>query len=507
MIIGTISRLLFGLEHQLWNQAPDQIAWELNLQELFANGNWSYDRLIHYPHEGGTILISLVSLLFKPFAPFHSLVISAFTLDIVFRFIQLAILKRVAGNKSMIIYGLLSMGAVPLLISWGGINYGLHAISATFPFALIYLLFREHNSNKSYIQDGLFLGLSGWFLYSNFLFIPVYFLFLLYKKSKLKHYLLSASTLLLVILAHLLVRSMFDPGFHLSSFDATSIRGEEFELFNLDSYTALLSIWTGAVRESSLLVGNAFMSTNAIRWSSFILMILGIVMLIHAIIKQKVSSIFIFGILAVIAYVSAYSVSPFCIVDSTRANYVFSRHLAYVYPFLMALSIIGFVAHKRLIYLTIPLILISIQGFVMHQKSPKSDAYLIRPTGWVLIAKFGHDPNRLTQILSSSGLKEEDKTELKIGLGWGLGTTLFQGLILDDSTKVEVDSRTVRLMELLNEFPIEYQSLIKEGVEFSFSDQVTPLLDKRILTGYISPKMEAIIESGKQKNLPAKPEN
>ena len=65
--LGSISRLVFALEFQLWNQSPDQLAWELNLQEIFENGNWSYDSLIHYPHEGGTILISLFSLLFKPF--------------------------------------------------------------------------------------------------------------------------------------------------------------------------------------------------------------------------------------------------------------------------------------------------------------------------------------------------------------------------------------------------------------------------------------------------------
>jgi len=495
--LGSISRLVFALEFQLWNQSPDQLAWELNLQEIFENGNWSYDSLIHYPHEGGTILISLFSLLFKPFTPFYSLVISVFVLDFAFRLIQLEIVKRIAGIKAMIIYGIWSICAIPILISWGGINYGLHAISATFPFVFVYLLFREHNTTKSYFQDGLFLGLSGWFIYSNFLFVPIYFLFLLYKKNKLNNYVVSASALMLVFSVHLLIRNSFDAGFHLSSFEATSIRGQEFEIFNLDSYKALLTIWTGAVRESSLLIGNFIISTNTIRWLWFCLSIAGIGTLIYAVAKKERSVIYIFGILVVIVYVSAYSISPFSIIDSSRANYVFSRHLAYIFPFLMALSLIGFLSFKKMSYVIILLVLISFSGFVSQLKSPKSDAILYRPAGWVLTTKFGHNPERLSQIVISSQLDGMAKNELTIGYGWGLGTAFFQGIILDSNSKDEVEARTNQLIELFDQFPKSQLHEIKEGVVYSFSDQVEPLLHKSILIEHLAPKMDSIIGARK----------
>lgn len=492
VLLGTTSRLLFGVEYQLWNQSPDQIAWELNLQELFVYGDWSFDRLIHYPHEGGTILISLFSLLFKAFTPLHSLVLSAFVLDAIFRFIQLFVVQEIGGKKSMIAYGMWLICALPLLISWGGVNYGLHAISAVFPFVFIYLLFREHHSNMSYIIDGLFLGFAGWFLYSNFLFIPIYFLYLMYKKSIPKNYVISAFTILLVVFAHVLVRSLFDAGFHLSEFNATSIRGEEFELLSPDTYDSLLSVWTGAVRESSLLRGASFISSKGIQWAWFILSLVGVGSLLYASAKRKSSEVLIFGILVILIYVSAYSISPFCIEDASRSNYVLSRHMTYILPLFMALSLIGLVAYKKMTWLVIPMVMISIFGFAMQFKNPKSDSFLVRASGWVLSTKLGHDPNRLSKIAATNLLDEEENRELKVGYGWGLGTSLFQGIVLDSTSIDQVDLQTSRLIILLDDIPQADRKFILEGISYAFSDAVTPRLDKNILINKIKPKFNSI---------------
>ena len=60
--LGTFVRIMYGLIYEPWLQAPDHLAWEL----LIEQGSFRYDHLIHYPHEGGSILISIIGLSIDP---------------------------------------------------------------------------------------------------------------------------------------------------------------------------------------------------------------------------------------------------------------------------------------------------------------------------------------------------------------------------------------------------------------------------------------------------------
>src|SRR5262245_50122720 len=92
VLLGTILRLIYGWYARPWCIAHDQIAWTLSLEELLHGGTWSIKQLIHYPHEGGTLPISLLYLCLSPLAKFVPLLsIIALLLDAAARFIQVRI--------------------------------------------------------------------------------------------------------------------------------------------------------------------------------------------------------------------------------------------------------------------------------------------------------------------------------------------------------------------------------------------------------------------------------
>src|SRR4030095_15458263 len=66
VLAGTFIRLVYGIYSKAWMAAPDQIAWGLSLDEMLQIGTFSYKQLIHYPHEGGSLLVSLIALALRP---------------------------------------------------------------------------------------------------------------------------------------------------------------------------------------------------------------------------------------------------------------------------------------------------------------------------------------------------------------------------------------------------------------------------------------------------------
>ena len=96
-LLGALVRFLYGYFYALWNLASDQIAWEI----LLSEGTLSYDQLIHYPHEGGAIVISFFSHVVKLFTTFNSLTITAFLVDFCSRWIQLSIVQKIFNKKKI----------------------------------------------------------------------------------------------------------------------------------------------------------------------------------------------------------------------------------------------------------------------------------------------------------------------------------------------------------------------------------------------------------------------
>jgi hypothetical protein len=173
-VLGSLFRLGYCWVHTPWKFAPDHMAWEILLDESIKEGDFSYSHLIHYPHEGGTIVVSLFSLLINFFTPLNSLAIAAFILDFLSRLIQLYVVKKIFTNKVSLAFGLWTIFAMPCIIPWAGVSFGLHSISSLFPFVFMYLIWKDGASHRHSVIMGLFLGLAVWFSYANIPLIPVY---------------------------------------------------------------------------------------------------------------------------------------------------------------------------------------------------------------------------------------------------------------------------------------------------------------------------------------------
>lgn len=478
-ILGSIVRVVYALKFELHLLSPDQLAWEYSLQELLTTQSLSYDRLIHYPHEGGTILVSLLALLFKPFFPNHSLVVCALFIDFVSRLIQLAIVRKIFGVKNMLLYGLWSVFALPILIQWAGINFGLHALSSIFPFLFLFLLYRDHTTRNAYIYDGIFLGLMGWFIYSNFLFVPLYLIYLLLKRPAWDRIVGFIVPFGFVLLCHSLVRAHFSPGFLLSTYDATSIRGEEFNLLDINSYQYLLDVWIDPFRKSSLLESPFIPQKELLQWTWLATIFGGLLLFIRFAVKNRTNQWLLLTLCFPILYVSLYSTSPFYLKPESTPSYVLSRHFTYIYPFLTALCIIGYSQTKKTTVLTLPLFILSLLGFHHIMGKEKIDVVLFRPTGWVLANKFGHDPNRVLQIVDMADTAHQQ--EILIGVGWGTSSALLSS----HSANTDYAEDLSQLTTLLQQYPKEKQDQILEGIYFSFSPKVNPTIDSTIYYSFI----------------------
>ncbi len=470
--MGSLVRLIFGLVFEPWTQSPDQMAWELVLQQNV----FSYDHLIHYPHEGGTILISLLSQFIRLFTNLNSLSIAAFILDFSLRFIQIKIVNSVFNLRLAIWFGIWTIFATPSLLPWGTLNFGLHSIASVFPFIFLNLLFQKNFSIKHHFFCGLFLGLTFWFSYSNIILIPIYFIYRLITKTPIKLWLYSVLSLSLVLAVHFLVRANFDAGFHLNKIEMGSIRGENFSIADLPLFERFCEIPT--VLANSFLAlpkSNAYMKVFQILFYS--LLSLSAFGFFYGLRKKKFepSLSIIFPI--ILLFLILYLFSPFYY-SKDQGNHVAFRHLTYILPLVALFCIAGFSALK---YNQVFILMFLSLGFIrsgqlfLQEKLPKNEM-METATGWVLATKFGHAPNILMHIVAMH--PEKQKILLK-GIGWGMSTAIFQNLKQPFNTSI-VNAKVKQLQQLLLEFPIDSQSDLLEGIEYSFSDQVTPQLDGQL---------------------------
>lgn len=272
-ILGSIVRFFYGYFFTPWQQASDQIAWEILLEE----GTWSYDQLIHYPHEGGSILISILSRFSLLFTDFHCLVITAFVFDFFSRYIQLSIVQRVFEGKIFYCFGVWTIFATPTILPWATVNFGLHSISSFFPFVLLYILWRNKDTIQAHLQNGLFLGVAIWFSYSNIVLVPVYFLFQIIKENRSKKWMYSLFVLILVLSFHIILRLNMDAGFHLEKTNLTSIRGTNFLWNDLNTWTRVYKVWFTALADAAIAVPNSIFILRYLKYLWLVIVFVGII--------------------------------------------------------------------------------------------------------------------------------------------------------------------------------------------------------------------------------------
>lgn len=479
-LLGSVVRFLYGFFHEPWNLAADHIAWEIIVQ----NGGFVYSELIHYPHEGGTVVLTLMAKMVTQFTSFNALAITAFILDFLIRCIQIWIVKKVFGSPVFLAFGIFTIFTYPIMIPWASVNFGLHAISSVFPFLFLFFIFTWNSSLRYQLSLGLFIGVSIWFSYSNSLFIPILLGYLWVnrkQKFRWRPMVLSCTGILLL---HVLTRIYFDPGFHLSSYAITSIRGTDISLFSISTLKNL------ALTANSIANGAAISHSNDIHILVKFLFI-GFTVLasfgwlrtyLSGTLEKSHKLLFIL----ILLFLFLYGISPFAYTNSSN-DYILYRHLTYIFPLFGLFLLIGLQNTQYKIMYSFFFIFTGIVGSTILieprdmdlLKSPNQSA------GWVLGTKFGHDPQRLTEIISPISNKED----LIIGIGWGMTSSFFER---STGSKLEQDKKITHLRELMLQFPTSYQAHLVAGIKKAFSPNVTPVLAKDILIQWQSPILQTI---------------
>lgn len=470
-ILGSVTRMLYGYVHEPWIHAPDQLAWEMVIEQ----GNLSYAQLIHYPHEGGSILFSLFCQLIEPFTSFSSLTILAFLIDFGVRFIQITIVKKLFNRKVALLFGLWTIFASPIIIPWGTLNFGLHSISSVFPFILLLLLFKNKQTMKDQLLTGSFLGLAFWFSYSNIILIPAFFLYNLMARKKFNNWGYALLSITLVLTLHLITRYTSDSGFHLNEFPFSSIRGEVFSISEINFWDRVMNL-PNVITNSFITLPYPDQFSGVMKSVFWLSCLISAISLFLAYKKNKLRKKNYTLIPIILLFVISYMLSPFFVEEDT-GNHVTFRHLTYIAPLISLAIIVGLsYLNKKLIL--IPFLLLGVLQFnrlIQMEKTPQNDI-TTKASGWVLANKLGHD----TELINSIIQDNYKKTELLIqGVGWGTSTTLIKDT--HTLSKPQIKNKVDELVGLITQYPNSYQKDLLNGVEFSFSDQVNPRLDKNIL--------------------------
>ncbi|MDH4474486.1 MAG: hypothetical protein QE487_17905 [Fluviicola sp.] len=466
---------MFALYLNPWNEAPDQLAWQLTINDAAESGSFSYNQLIHYPSEGGSVLLSLISLLFKTVnSVIPSLSIVALLVDTLSRLIQLLIVRKVADSKVAYYFSIWTILSVPLLFSWSSVNFGLHHIASFLPFVCL-LLFSRPITNFSPWLFGAFCGLAMAFSYDNLIIIITMVAAIvsgIIPVTKKFAFLLKFFLALgFLFLPHILARTVLDNSFDLEGAHSF-IRGIGVtNLISKDGFQHLLELWYKPLPGAFFLLGTARNYYLIFRFLMlFILLFTFIKALKHWNQISWVKPIFIL----IISFLVLYAFSPFYEVSGSSVHYVSYRHLCYVLPLIVLLILkVAVESTKRghlLAKLWIVVCIIGSSLFMWNAKPFQTAAY--KPTGWILASKFGHDPSLLVRI--QRNVPASDKKELFEGFGWGITAALF-------SHENDEEKSLDELKRLIHQFPKQYRAHVVKGVQFAFDPAVTPKLPPTLL--------------------------
>jgi hypothetical protein len=435
VIAGSLVRLVYGLLFQPWLQQPDQLAWELVVGTSGPDAPTLYQRLIHYPHEGGTIPLAILALLVGPIACVPALSIIALLFDTGSRLVQLLVVRKTFPTDVLVWYAAFSALPIPGLLPWGTVNYGLHALAAFIPFVILWLTFREQRSHWDHAVDGVLIGLFSWFSYSTAVLIPLYIAFRRDLFARPIAWAGWLGGLVGVIVAHIAVRALADPGFHLPDFAPSTIRGMALDGVGGKFSAQWLGTWTSAFPGSSMLPPMLGFPAAAVRRIWALMILAGLVLALVAWWKERGDHRpLIFCVLVLLAFGAVYSASPFFHGRPDREAFVHYRHWPFILPMGVLAAVGGLCTMKRAEPLLRTFLVFSLVGSLIAFTLPKERGPKAKETGYVLAIKFGHAPETLAAIARQDGGHEAD---LMRGAGWGtLETLMIHGGITDDAVDV-----------------------------------------------------------------------
>ncbi len=467
VVLGSAARLIYALKTQLWFGAPDHLAWEMMITDVVSNGLKGYDQLIHYPHEGGSIILSLLAICFKFFGVKQSLVWVAFGVDALARFVQLWVVQKHFDKRVFWIFGIWTIFSLPSILPWSSVNFGLHSLSSFTPFLLLHLSLTDKLKPWAI---GVFIGLTTWFSYNNLVLIPVFIGYLWYIKKRGAFFVNLAIGFIAIIALHVFVRTSFDAGFHLSGFSHTTIRGLGYHyLQDPSTYKNLYLVFIDSLPGSSLLPSFLMFSNSQIRSLWVWISLLGFLNILIPSKTKGTQRARILSFSWVFAFLIAYALSPFYEPHIDRTNYMYYRHLTYILP-LFALVVIAGYSKFNLGRLFLPVVLsFGVIGYISEIIAARQENSMsYEAAGWVLATKIGDDPERLTKLINENSLH---KQELAFGYGWAFTEALFsENAQISDAPKI--------FETLFESLPSVQQCAFSEGALFAFNKDGMPKMEK-----------------------------
>jgi hypothetical protein len=475
LLLGTAVRFAYGFYAKTWLAAPDQLAWGLDIDAMLHSKAWSYTQLAHAPHEGGSFLISLISLLFRPLQfLMPPLSFAALAIDTVSRFIQVRITQKLFGSVTALCFGVWTILSVPLLLPWGIVNFGLHSLVSFIPFVFFYFALVYKDNKFLPVIFGIITGIAVSFSYDSIILIPASILFLVLNgknaRLKLNELLLFLGVSIIVLLPHVFTRLFLYSASSLHTEHVLAVRGVPFDVFTITHIKNLCTVWFSVLPGSFLLSSPVFLSPNLLRLVVFFFLFAGMAFYLVNRSTEKNEKWLAAGM--VLLFVTAYAFSPFYGGSYSSKSYVYYRHLCYIIPFLTVLIVHGFLTSGKFKWYFVCMWLILCGGasiqYMISTQPVQQPAY--KAAGWILAMKYGGNINKLRQIDSATGI--EYQNELLFGFGWGLSADIFKNR--SDSAAVE------QLVHAINEYPLKEQPVVIEGVWYSFNKGITPLLDQRL---------------------------
>lgn len=479
LLLGTIVRVIYGLYAKNWMNSPDQLAWELSLNEAVSSGTISYRSLMHYPHEGGSFFISLITICLRPFENLMPpLTLAALLIETVGRFIQIKFTQRLFGSKVAIWFSVWTILSVPLLIPWATVNFGLHALFSFLPFIFLYYLTVNNTKYSKPLLCGIITGLSISMSYNSIIFIPAFIIYVFVTNSDPKTSFLNIGKYLvyslITFLPHITARTFLDSGFELEDNSVFSIRGVASDGFlSVEHFRNFVISWHRVLPASFLLSSLTFISDFLQRDIVFVFMVLSMVLI--AIKYRKNIRVISPGLLLIILYLLFYAFSPFYVDEIDIKSFVHYRHLTYITPLIFVIMIYAFLRFEKMSvpFLIAWLLLCGTGTIMLYQTTDTPEHNSSRATGCVIAQKYGNDVQKLMSIYKI--VSPYEKTEIMIGYGWGLTSAILSDKTIKDSLSLQ------KLELLLNQFPSEQKELLHTGVQFAFSKNITPQLDPQIL--------------------------
>lgn len=392
------------------------------------------------------------------------------------------------GTAAAIWFAVGTVFSVPVLLSWSVVNFGLHYLSSVFPFILYYVV--RNAKGHQVLACGLVTGIAVFFSYSSVVFIPVCMLWFLFRFGPGRFFVLEMLKFLtvvsIVLIPHFILRTSFDNGFNLEKLSLAEIR--EFNpdnLISIENLKNLPGVLFYSFPASLLLSSGGVLLTVVQRIAVLLFLGAGIYFGCR---KMKLrNSGYLFPVLFIAAFLTAYALSPFYSGKPYSSNYYEYRHLTSMIPFAMMILISVFVNEGKkgveMAGVWVMICVLSSGYYMIHTRPVQSESY--RTEGWILARKYGESAQKMVQM--NELIPRQAREDVIFGMGWGTAAALFSG-------KKEVDLKVVEELKLLyEEYPEGYREQFGKGIEMAFSEGITPVLNQE----YLDPVQRIVLLTGK----------